>query len=94
MSRMSQKERASAGATFGTMARSFSTTVAWQGRTVPVSLLTQQHADGRYYEVNVPDVPRFRMKWSPLGRYDVVAEDGIPVPYELVLAIADILGAK
>ncbi len=76
------------------MARSFTTTLVWQGRTVPVSLLTQQRADGRYYEVNVPDVPRFRMKWSPLGRYDVVVEDGITVPYDLVLAVADVLGAR
>ncbi len=76
------------------MARSFTTTLVWQGRTVPVSLLTQQRPDGKYYEVNVPDVPRFRMRWSALGRYDVVEEDGIPVPYELVLAIADLLGGK
>jgi hypothetical protein len=76
------------------MARSFTTTIVWEGRTLPVSLLTQQRQDGRYYEVNVPDVPRFRMRWSALGRYDIVEEDGIKVPYELILIIADKLGVK
>lgn len=75
------------------MARSLVHNLSWQGRTVPASILTQQRPDGLYYEVNVPDVPRFRMRWSPLDRYDLVEEDGVEVPYELVLLIADLLPA-
>ncbi len=71
--------------------RSLVQNIVWQGKTIAVSILTQQHPDGRYYEVNVPDVPRFRMRWSALDRYDIVEEDGVEVPYELVLSVADIL---
>ncbi len=73
------------------MARSLVRNISWKGHTLPASILTQQRPDGLYYEVNVPDIPRFRMRWSPLDRYDIVEEDGVEVPYELVLIIADLL---
>ncbi len=75
------------------MARSFVQNISWNGRTIPASILTQQRPDGLYYEINIPDIPRFRMRWSALGRYDVVEEDATAVPYELVLLIADLLPA-
>jgi hypothetical protein len=74
------------------MARSRTTTIVWEGKSLPLSLLTEQRSDGLYYEVNIPDVPRFRMQWSALGRYDVVPGEGDTVPYELVLLVADVIG--
>ncbi len=74
------------------MARSRTTTITWEGKSLPLSLLTEQRSDGLYYEVNIPDVPRFRMHWSALGRYDVVPGEGDGVPYELVLLVADVIG--
>lgn len=75
------------------MAQSFVRNIHWQGQLVPASILTQQRSDGLYYEVNIPDIPRFRMRWSPLDRYDLVPEDESSgqVPYDLVLLIADLL---
>lgn len=73
------------------MARSLVQNISWQGQIVPVSLLTQQQPDGLYYEVNIPDIPRFRMRWSALDRYDILEEESKGVPYELVLLIADLL---
>ena len=74
------------------MARSRTTTISWQGKMHSLSLLTEQRSDGLYYEVNIPDVPRFRMQWSALGRYDIVPGEGAEVPYELVLLVADVIG--
>ena len=43
-----------------------------------------------HYEVNIKGHPRFLMAWSALGRYDVI--EGEPtVPYEVVLAVSDII---
>ncbi len=44
-----------------------------------------------HYEVNIKGYPRFYMLWSPLGRYDIVKQEGINLPYNLVLAISDII---
>jgi hypothetical protein len=48
--------------------------------------------DGLYYEVNIKGYPRFFMTWTELGRYDVV--DGNGLPYNLVLAVSDLLEAE
>ena len=44
-----------------------------------------------YYEVNIKGYPRFYMNWSPLGRYDVAEGDEQALPYQLVLAVSDLI---
>ncbi len=71
------------------MANSFSRQVVFDKKTVLAVVVPQLRKDGMYYEVNIKGYPRFFMKWSELGRYDVVEERG--VPYQLVLAVSDVI---
>lgn len=57
-------------------------------------LLPIMLSDGLHYEVNVKGYPRFMMRWSELGRYDLAENEEInanDVPYELVLAVSEVL---
>jgi hypothetical protein len=47
--------------------------------------------DGLYYEVNIKGFPRFFMTWTALGRFDVVNNEEVSLPYDLVLAVSDML---
>lgn len=53
--------------------------------------MPQLRKDGMYYEVNIKGYPRFFMKWSALGRYDAVGDEAAVLPYELVLAVSDMI---
>jgi len=44
-----------------------------------------------YYEINIKGYPRFYMAWSPLGRYDIAGDEEKAVPYQLVLAVSDLI---
>lgn len=52
--------------------------------------MPQLHKDGMYYEINIKSYPRFFMKWSELGRFDIV-DDEQKLPYQLVLAVSDMI---
>jgi len=54
-------------------------------------VVPEMHTDGMYYEVNIKGHPRFHMSWSQLGRYDLVPEEGLNLPYELILAVSDMI---
>lgn len=54
-----------------------------------VVIVPEHRKDGMYYEVNIPGFDRFFMSWSPLGRFDIVPQEGLSLPYELVLAVSD-----
>lgn len=54
------------------------------------TIVPQLRKDGMYFEVNIKNYPRFFMAWSPLGRYDVTS-DAPQLPYQLVLAVSDII---
>jgi hypothetical protein len=54
-----------------------------------VKIVAEKRKDGTYYEINTGGFPRFFMKWSALGRYDLV--DGASLPYDLVLAVSDLI---
>lgn len=41
-----------------------------------------------YYEVNIPEYPRFVLRYGPLGRYEL-SRPVSTVPEELVLAVND-----
>ena len=72
------------------MANSFSQQVVFNKKGLLVVVVPQLRKDGMYYEVNIKGYPRFYMKWSPLGRYDV-ADDDAAIPYQLVLSVSDML---
>ena len=57
-------------------------------------IVPELRKDGMYYEVNIQGYPRFFMSWSPLGRYDAQEQEHLKLPYELVLAVSDIIEEK
>jgi hypothetical protein len=44
-----------------------------------------------HYEVNVKGFPQFFMRWTELGRYDLLpnTEEAEKLPYALILAASD-----
>ena len=72
------------------MAQNFSQQFSADGKTLLAVIVPELRKDGMYYEVNIKGYPRFKMAWSPLGRFDITGEEK-GVPYNIVLAVADIL---
>jgi len=75
------------------MPDSFSKHFTYDRRTLLAVIVPQFRKDGMYYEVNIKGFPRFFMTWTALGRYDVAGEDIPLLPYELVLAVSDVIEA-
>ena len=71
------------------MAYSFSERIRYDGKDIVAVLVPELRQDGIYYEVNMKGFPRFFMSWSPLGRYDIVPQKGLNIPYNLVLGLSD-----
>jgi len=76
------------------MKKNFSIRLNFDGKNVLAVIVSQVRQDGRYYEINIAGFPRFFMKWSALGRYDVVPQEGVKLPYNLVLALSDALESE
>lgn len=74
------------------MASSFSRQVIYNKSPLLAVIVPQLRKDGMHYEVNIKGYPRFFMRWSPLGRYDL-EDTSEKVPYELVLAVSDTIPA-
>jgi hypothetical protein len=72
------------------VAQSFSSPLVFNKKSLLAVIVPQLRKDGMYYEVNIKGYHRFYMSWSPLGRFDVAEDDG-HLPYELVLAVSDII---
>lgn len=73
------------------MARNFSRLTRYNGKDTLVTILRDVHPDGPYFEVNIQGFPRFYMQWSQLGRYDLAKDNEAEIPYDLVLAVSDII---
>ena len=73
------------------MSNNFTQPVFFDKKTLLATIVSQLRQDGMYYEVNIKGYPRFYMAWSALGRYDLVEEEGIRLPYQLVLAVSDVI---
>ncbi len=71
------------------MARNFTKQVFFDGKTAVAAIIPELRKDGTYYEVNIKGYPRFFMKWSQLGRYDLVGKTKLP--YALILAVSDVI---
>ncbi len=73
------------------MPDSISKHLVFNKKTLLAVIIPQLRKDGMYYEVNIKNYPRFYMAWSPLGRYDVAGDEPPEIPYELVLAVSDVI---
>ena len=73
------------------MAQSFTTTIHFEGRNIPVVVLPALRRNGMHYEVNIPGFPRFFMKWSELDRFDIVNGRELKVPDSLILKVSDLI---
>lgn len=73
------------------MSNSFSKQLVFDKKTLLAVIIPQLRKDGMYYEVNIKGYPRFYMAWSALGRYDIVGDEETSLPYQLVLAVSDII---
>ena len=73
------------------MSNSFSKPVIFDKKPLLTVIVPQLRNDGVYYEVNIKGYPRFFMTWSPLGRFDVVNNEGVNIPYQLILAVSDMI---
>lgn len=71
------------------VANSFSKQVIFNKKALLAVMVPQLRPDGMHVEVNIKGYPRFYMKWSALGRYDIISEEGVDIPYELVLEVSD-----
>lgn len=71
------------------MGGNFSKRISFDGKAVLTVILPQMRKDGMYYEVNIKGYPRFFMTWSAADRYDIVPQEGLNLPYNLILAVSD-----
>ena len=76
------------------VANSFSAEVFFDKKKVLAVIVPQLHKDGMYYEINIKGYPRFFMKWSELGRFDIVDGKEYKLPYQLILAVSDVIEKK
>mgnify|MGYP001270335722 FL=1 len=75
------------------MAGNFTQRITYNGTSVLAVIVPQLRKDGMYYEVNIAGFPRFYMTWSALERYDVIGDETQSIPYELQLAVSDVIEA-
>lgn len=76
------------------MPRNFSKVIHFDKLHALAVVVPHMRKDGLYYEVNIKGYPRFFMRWSELGRYDVTGEVESALPYNMVLAVSDMLEAE
>jgi len=74
--------------------QNFTANVNYGGQSLLAAIVPQFRKDGIYYEINVKGFPRFFMTWTELDRYDVAGDEKDNIPYEMVLAISDIIERK
>jgi len=73
------------------VSNSFSKQVVYNRKPILAVIVPQLRKDGMYYEVNMKGYPRFFMAWSELGRYDAANNNEANIPYELILAVSDMI---
>lgn len=73
------------------MPRNFSSIIRFDSHSVLAVVVPQLRKDGLYFEINIQGFVRFFMHWSALGRYDLVEQEGVNLPYNLILAVSDML---
>lgn len=70
------------------MKRTF--TIHYNKKPLTFQILAQVRQDGRYYEINIPELPRFYMKWGATDKYELVAIESKPtISEDLLLLVSD-----
>lgn len=72
------------------MPLTYSVTVYYGKQSLPAKVVVQHRQNGVHYEVNIPDYPRFMLRYGALGRYELTRPSQ-KVPEDLVLAVNDAL---
>lgn len=75
---------------FAAVANSFSQQIVYNRQPLLAVIVPQLRKDGMHFEVNIKGYQRFQVKWSELGRYDIVETD-VAIPYEIILAVSDMI---
>ena len=70
------------------MRRNITIELQADGKKYMAVLLPHLRHNGIHYEVNIKGFPRFFMKMTELGRYDIIASSP-NIPYSLILAASD-----
>jgi hypothetical protein len=73
------------------VSNSFSKQIVFEKKPLLATVVPQLRKDGMYYEVNIKGFHRFYMSWSPLGRFDIADDSDTTIPYQLILAVSDII---
>lgn len=76
------------------MPQNFTAHIRYAKATLLAVLVPTFRPDGTHYEVNIKGYPRFYMSFTALGRYDIVGDEPGKIPYELVLAVSDVIENK
>lgn len=71
------------------VARNFSTSITFDGKTLPAIIIPNLRRNGMHYEVNIPGYPRFWMRWGAMDRYELVRPAGLSIPQGIELAVSD-----
>lgn len=66
----------------------YTVTVHYNKQSLPAKIVLQHRQNGVHYEVNIPDYPRFMLRYGALGRYEL-SRPGGKIPEDLVLAVND-----
>lgn len=75
------------------MRQNFRARISFDGQSVTATILPEHRKDGIYYEVNIPNYPRFYMHLSAADRYDIT-DNTLNIPDALLLAISDVIEEK
>lgn len=73
------------------MPENITRSILYERKLLHVAIIPQLRKNGMHYEINIKGYPRFYMKWSALGRYDALDAEALKLPYQLVLAVSDVL---
>lgn len=66
----------------------FTATLHADGQAHEAVFIPHMRQNGKHYEINVRGFPRFEMRMSPLGRFDLT-DASVNIPYALVLAASE-----
>ena len=75
------------------MAKNFTANIEIDGQTLLMIAIPQMRKNGMHYEVNIKNIPRFYVNWSPLGRYDISEGQDVKIDDKIVLAVSDAIEA-
>jgi len=74
--------------------QNFTAHIQYQRNRLLAVIVPTFRPDGTHYEINIKGYSRFYMSYSALGRYDITGDETGNIPYEIVLAVSDVIEKK